>query len=449
MHTDAVTNFDRVIEKMLERGGGGTSDLLFVTGQPPQVEINGELTPVEIPELMPVLQPAQIESFATTITAGIPRLEGDLRDNGSCDTSYSLADLARFRVNIFRQCGKHAIVMRKLSTTIPSFAALGLPPVFSEIIREKTGIIFCTGATGSGKTTTLAAMLNEINETARVHVVTLEDPVEFLHPQKKATFSQREFGRDYPSFSTGLRAALRQAPKVILVGEIRDRETMEIALTAAETGHVVFSTLHTISAGQSVNRIVGMFEQGEQQQIRERLAGTLRYIISQRLAPKIGGGRQLLTEIMGNNLRTREIIQLGEGETRNMSDAIEAGITQGWHSFEQELTHHYENGRITEETALLYSVNKARIRQMLDVAKKRSGREDNAPHELRLRHAPEEVAAAVPAPKVQPAAAPAAAAAGLALASNAAPATSTVANPFKPRPSSLAGLAGPAGLVKR
>ena len=296
---------------------------------------------------MPTLQPQHTAAFGEILVANNERLRNDLRDHGSCDTSYSLSDLARFRVNVFRQYGRLAIVMRKLSTEMPSLDGLGLPPVFREMIKEKTGIIFCTGATGSGKTTTLAALLNEINQTARVHVVTLEDPIEFLHPQKSATFSQRELGRDYSSFAIGLRAALRQAPKVILVGEIRDRETMEIALTAAETGHVVYSTLHTISAGQSISRIIGMFEQGEQGQVRERLASTLRYIVSQRLAPKVGGGRQLLTEIMGSNLRTREIVQLGENENRSIHQAIEAGVTQGWHSFEQNIIAHFEAGRIT------------------------------------------------------------------------------------------------------
>ncbi|MES2568516.1 MAG: PilT/PilU family type 4a pilus ATPase [Verrucomicrobiota bacterium] len=384
MNNLLTAQFDKVLAIMLEAGGRGTSDLVFVVGQPPQVELNGELTPVNIPGLNPVLVPEHTAQFASVLVGDNDRLALDLKENGSCDTSYALGVQARFRVNVFRQNGRHAIVMRKLSTEIPSLTYLGLPPVFSEMIKEKNGLIFCTGATGSGKTTTLAAMLNEINQTMRVHVVTLEDPIEFMHPQKSATFSQRELGRDYSSFSMGLRAALRQAPKVILVGEIRDRETMEIALTAAETGHVVYSTLHTISAGQSIHRIIGMFEQGEQGQVRERLASTLRYIISQRLAPKIGGGRQLLTEIMGSNLRTREIIQLGEGENRNVHDAIEAGITGGWHSFEQDIIQNFEQGIITEETAMLYSVNKTKMRQTLDLSKKRTGLADNTPHGFRL-----------------------------------------------------------------
>ncbi len=408
METIPQVPFDDVIKTMLEAGGRGTSDLLFVTGQPPQVEIDGELTPVEIPGLMPVLRAEQTRHFAETMMGDNARLLKDFQENGSCDTSYEVAGAARFRVNIFRQIGRHAIVMRKLSTKIPSFTDLNLPPVFGQMIREKNGIIFCTGATGSGKTTTLAAMLNEINQTSRMHVVTLEDPVEFMHPQCRATFSQRELGKDYSSFSMGLRAALRQAPKVILVGEIRDRETMEIALTAAETGHVVYSTLHTISAGQSINRIVGMFEQSEQAQIRERLSSTLRYIVSQRLAPKVGGGRQLLTEIAGSNLRTREIIQLGESENRNMHEAIEAGVTLGWHSFEQDIEEHFKAGRVTEENAMLYSVNKTTMRQVLDRAKKNAGLDDQTPHGFRLStpKAPEPVRRLAPPPPPLPHLAP-------------------------------------------
>jgi twitching motility protein PilT len=212
--------------------------------------------------------------------------------------------------------------------------------------------------------------LNEINQTHPCHVVTLEDPIEFLHPQLEATFSQRELGRDFYTFPDGIRAALRQAPKIIMVGEIRDRETMEIALTAGETGHVVYSTMHTISAGQTINRILGIFSKDEEDQVRERLAGSLRYIISQRLVPKATGGRLLVTELMGSSLRTREAILIGESETRRLSDIIEAGSTAGWHSFEQSLVKAYEENLITEETALLYCVNKAQMRQRLDTASK-------------------------------------------------------------------------------
>ena len=207
--------------------------------------------------------------------------------------------------------------MRKLQSEVPTLDKLGLPPIFREIVKEKNGIILVTGGTGTGKTTTLAAMLNELNHTEEIHIVTLEDPIEFFHSHGKAAISQRELGKDFPNFADGLRAALRQAPKAILVGEIRDRETLEIAMTASETGHIVFSTLHTINAGQTINRILGMFPREEEQQLRQRLSETLRYVISQRLVNKIGGGRLLVTEIMGSNLRTRETIIYGESENKS------------------------------------------------------------------------------------------------------------------------------------
>jgi twitching motility protein PilT len=260
------------------------------------------------------------------------------------------------------------MVLRRLQSEIPSLESLGLPSVFPEIVKEKNGLVFVTGGSGNGKTTTLAAMLNEINRTRRVHIVSLEDPIEFLHPQLASTFSQRELGRDFFNFPDGLRAALRQAPKVILVGEIRDRETLEIALTAGETGHLVFTTLHTISADQTIHRILGMFRKDEEQQVRERLAGSLRYIVGQRLVPKKNGGRLLVTELMGSSLRTREAIEFGENENRRLHDIIEAGSSAGWHSFEQSLLKAYEGDLITEETALLYCVNKPTMRQRLDLA---------------------------------------------------------------------------------
>jgi twitching motility protein PilT len=362
----ATIELDKMLTAILN-SAEGISDLLFVAGKAPQVEVHGRLKPFEAE---PVLTSERIEGLARTIINGNARLTQDLIDNGSCDCSYALSNISRFRVNIYRQNGNYAMVLRQLQSKIPSIESLKLAPVFREIIKEKTGLIFVTGGTGSGKTTTLAAMLNEINLTQEAHIVTLEDPIEFLHPQLKVTFSQREFGRDFYTFPAGLRAALRQAPKVIFVGEIRDRETMEIALTAGETGHVVYSTLHTISAGQTINRILGMFSQEEEQQVRERLAGSLRYIVSQRLAPKIGGGRVLVTELLGSNMRSREVISLGENDNRRLFDIIEAGNVAGWHSFEQSLLSAFENNLIDEETALLYSTNKSALRQRIDHAKK-------------------------------------------------------------------------------
>ena len=376
-------SLDSVITTLVN-ASAGVSDLLFVVGRPPQVEVDGKLRAVAVEGLGETLQGPHVEAIAQKLMAGNERLASDLKKFGSCDTSYGVPGLARFRVNVFKNNGNHAIVMRKLSTQIPTCDGLGLPPIFKEIIKEKTGIVFVTGATGSGKTTTLAAMLNELNEQEEVHMVTLEDPIEFLHPHKKATFSQREMGKDFSDFAVGLRAALRQAPKVILVGEIRDRETMEIALTAAETGHVVFSTLHTISAAQSVNRVIGMFSTEEQVQIRQRLADTLRYVISQRLAPKVGGGRVMVSEIMGSGLRTREAILLGENELRDFHDIIESNYQNGWHSFEQSLLKYFRDGKVTEETAILYCVNKPAMRKALDVAKKSMAPKDEAPSGFRL-----------------------------------------------------------------
>lgn len=376
-------SLDSVITTLVN-ASAGVSDLLFVVGRPPQVEVDGKLRAVAVEGLGETLQGPHVEAIAQKLMAGNERLASDLKKFGSCDTSYGVPGLARFRVNVFKNNGNHAIVMRKLSTQIPTCDGLGLPPIFKEIIKEKTGIVFVTGATGSGKTTTLAAMLNELNEQEEVHMVTLEDPIEFLHAHKKATFSQRELGKDFSDFAVGVRAALRQAPKVILVGEIRDRETMEIALTAAETGHVVFSTLHTISAAQSVNRVIGMFSTEEQVQIRQRLADTLRYVISQRLAPKVGGGRVMVSEIMGSGLRTREAILLGENELRDFHDIIESNYQNGWHSFEQSLLKYFRDGKVTEETAILYCVNKPAMRKALDVAKKSMAPKDEAPSGFRL-----------------------------------------------------------------
>ena len=366
----STEELDRLLAAMVQ-SADGISDLLFVAGKPPQVEVHGKLKPFALDPPESILTSARIEGLARAILNENPRLTQDLADAGSCDCSYDLQNFCRLRVNIYRQTGNYAMVMRRLQAEVPSLDKLRLPPVFQEVIKEKNGLVFVTGGTGSGKTTTLAAMLNEINQTSEVHIVTLEDPLEFLHPHLKATFSQRELGRDFYTFPAGLRAALRQAPKIILVGEIRDRETMDIALTAGETGHVVFSTLHTISAGQTINRILGMFSRDEEQQVRERLAGTLRYVISQRLVPKKDGGRLLVTELMGSSLRTREAISMGENENRRLSEIIEAGNTSGWHSFEQSLIKAYEEDSITEETAILYCINKSQMRQRVDMVNKR------------------------------------------------------------------------------
>ncbi len=388
----------QVIDELLSamiHSEDGVSDLLFTVGKPPFVEAHGSLSEFPIKTPAPALGSEEIDQLADHIINNDERLRRDLTNWGSCDCSYALNDLARFRVNIFKQNGRHAIVMRRLQSEIPTLEKLGLPPVFREIIKERTGIMFVTGATGSGKTTTLAAMLNELNHTQQIHIVTLEDPIEFVHPHRRAVFHQRELGKDFPDFARGLRAALRQAPKVILVGEIRDRETMEIAMTASETGHLVFTTLHTVSAGQTINRILGMFSSDEEQQLRQRLADTLRYVVSQRLVSKIGGGRLLLTEIMGNSLRTRETLLYGESESRTYQEIIEAGSTLGWHSFDQSLLKAYEADLITEDTAIIFCAHKNKMRRDIDMLKKLRGKTFEAPSGLRMKDAIK-----VPAPSV-------------------------------------------------
>jgi twitching motility protein PilT len=375
---------DALLTGMLE-SAEGVSDLLFISGKPPLVEIHGRLNdfPIDTPES--VLTPVLIEQVAGQIMNGSERLRLEFSTTGSCDCSYAIENLARFRVNIFKQNGRHAIVMRKLQSKVPSLDLLGLPPIFREIVKEKDGIVLLTGGTGTGKTTTLAALLNELNETQEIHIVTLEDPIEFFHTHRKAAISQRELGKDFPNFADGLRAALRQAPKAILVGEIRDRETLDIAMTASETGHIVFSTLHTINAGQTINRILGMFSREEEQQVRQRLAATLRYVVSQRLVNKIDGGRLLVTEIMGSSLRTRETIVYGESENKSFHEIIEAGSSLGWQTFDQSIIEAYKAGLITEETALVSCTNKGKVRRELDVLQKQRGaRQEQAPSGLKL-----------------------------------------------------------------
>src|SRR2546422_1078583 len=378
-----VPDLDRVLSAMLKTYTG-ISDLNFSVGHPLQVEDFGELKPVYVDPPIESLTPHQTEQIALTLMQGNRRLIYDYLTAGSCDCSYSLGDEARFRVNIFRQQGHFSVVLRKLEGEVPSIESLGLPKIFHDIAKEKTGLVLVTGSTGSGKTTTLAALLNEINETQPVHVVTLEDPIEFVHPTRKATFNQRELGHDFNNYPNGLRAALRQAPKVILVGEMRDRATVEVALMAAETGHLVLSTLHTVDAGQSINRILGLFSLGEEQQLRIRLSDSLRYIVSQRLAPKVDGGRQLITEILGNNLRTKETIALGEGEHRSFYEIIEASSPFGWMTFDQSVLNAYESDLITEETARLFASRKGTITRGIDLIRKARGVEGDFDSGLRL-----------------------------------------------------------------
>jgi twitching motility protein PilT len=361
------------------------SDLLFTVDRPPQVEAYGELKPVVLDPPIEKLTPFQIENIALNIIGeNLWQIE-DLLRHGACDASYALSDKARFRVNVFSQRGSFSIVCRQLNASVPTLDQLKLPEIFKEIPKEKSGLVLVTGATGSGKSTTLAAILNAINRTLPVHIVTLEDPVEYLHTHEKATFNQRELGVDFDSYVNGLRAALRQAPKVILVGEMRDRDTVKIALSAAETGHLVLSTLHTINAGETINRILGMFEPDEQEQVRIRLSESLRWIISQRLAPKVGGGRYALTELMGSNLRTQESIRLGESEGKTFYEIIESNYAFGWRNFDNACLDAFEQGLITEEIAMLYCTKRSVVSRGIDNLRKSRGEMSVSANSLRMK----------------------------------------------------------------
>ncbi len=374
---------DHILTRMLE-SNVNISDLVLTVDKPFQVEAAGQLVPVELDPPFDKLTPFQTEIFALNLLSQDQRLIETLIREGSCDLSYELPGVARFRVNIFSQLGHYSIVLRKLESKIPSCAELGLPNAFYRISEEKNGIVLITGATGTGKTTSLAAVINEINDNKSLHVITLEDPVEYTHSQKKATINQRELGKDFDTFANGLRAALRQAPKVILVGEMRDRESVEIALTAAETGHLVLSTLHTIDAGQTVNRILGMFAIDEENQIRTRLADSLRWIVCQRLMPKVGGGRIAAFEAMGTSLRVRDIILHGESEGKTFFDIIQQGKAFGMVTFDSFIVDLFEKGLITEDTARAYASNKSNVGRGIDSIKSARGEKTTDLHKLEV-----------------------------------------------------------------
>lgn len=365
-------DFDRILENLV-RSHEEASDINITVGKPFQVESYGRLVPISLHPPIESITPFQAELFALNILGGQRRLLNDLVVHGSCDSSYQLGSMARFRVNVFSQRGSFSTVMRRLPTRVPSIEELGLPDAFHKMAAEKNGIILVTGATGSGKSTSLAAVLNEINGRDAVHVVTLEDPVEFVHKQNKATFNQRELGTDFDSFASGIRAALRQAPKIILVGEMRDRETVEIALSAAETGHLVLSTLHTVDAGLTVNRILGMFSLEEERQIRLRLADTLRWVACQRLLPNKTGGRVAAFEIMGANLRVKESILNGESEGKTFYEIIEGSRPFGMMTFDQSISGLFSKEIISEETAMRYASKKSVVGRALDQIKSARG----------------------------------------------------------------------------
>lgn len=348
------------------------SDLNFTVGRPCQVAADGRLHEVKTGLATGILTPFQTEQLALAMIDDDRRLLTDLFLHGSCDFSYYLENGPRFRVNVFSQQNAYSIVMRKLESRVPTIKELNLPECFSKMAGEKNGIILFTGATGTGKTTSLAAILDEINERENLHIVTLEDPIEYVHRHKKATFNQRELGQDFDSFANGLRAALRQAPNVVLVGEIRDRDTVEIALNAAETGHLVLSTVHTMSAGHTVNRLIGMFNTEEERQVRFRLADSLKWTVGQRLLPKQGGGRVAIFDIMQTNLRVKDSIINGEREGKTFYEIIEEGKAYDMQTFDQHIVKLFEQEVIDESTAIAYASSRAKVRQGIDIIK--SGR---------------------------------------------------------------------------
>ena len=354
---------DTIIKTMLDVGSG-ISDLIFSPGRPPQVERYGELVEVKVDGL-PALRHDDTAGVACDLIRNNETVLRTLLESGSTDLSYMLPERCRFRVNVFRQRGTFAIVMRVIASKIPSVEDLGLPPAIKDCATLKNGIVLVTGPTGSGKSSTLAAIIDLINTTRAEHILTIEDPIEFLHVHKKGTVHQRELHADTPTFALALRAALRQAPKVILVGEMRDRETIEIALTAAETGHLVFSTLHTIDASKTVERIVGTFEVSDQQAVRSRLAASFRYFISQRLIPKKEGGRMAIIEMLKATMRTREYIEMGEKEGKSLLDAMRDGALDGMQYFDGELEKLVRAGTISVSTALLYATNAGNLKVAL------------------------------------------------------------------------------------
>jgi len=368
---------DHILGIMLE-SYENVSDVNITVDKPFQVEASGVLKPVSLKPPVGRLTPFQTETFALNLINNDRKLTETLLTKGSCDLSYKLAEKARFRVNVFSQKACYSVAMRQLATRIPTIEEMKLPHAFYKMTEVLNGIILVTGATGTGKTTSLAAFLNEINEKKSVHVITLEDPVEYIHSQKTATFNQREMGTDFDEFAFGLKAALRQAPKVILVGEMRDRETVEIALSAAETGDLVLSSLHTVDAGQTINRIIAMFDKDEEKQIRVRLSDTIRWIVCQRLMPKIQGDRVAAFEILGTNMIVKDLILNGETEENTFYDVMANSQGFGMMTFDQCIAEHYKNGLITEETALGYASHKAVVGREIDSIKAAKGEKTTA-----------------------------------------------------------------------
>lgn len=345
------------------------SDLIFSPGHAPQVESSGQLLELKFRGLERLL-PQHTSQIANDLMNSSEHAKSKLEKEGAADLSYAVPNAARFRVNIFRQRGTYAIVMRVIPSIIPTFEGLQLPPQLNEVVHLRNGIALVTGPTGSGKSSTLAAIVDRMNQERAIHILTIEDPIEFLHNHKKATVHQRELHSDTPTFALALRAALRQAPKVILVGEMRDRETIEIALEAAETGHLVLSTLHTIDASKTVERIVGSFPLSDQQTIRTRFSKAFRFVISQRLLPRRDGkGRVAVLEILKTSMRTREYVEKGENEGRSLLDAMRDGSQDGMQHFDAGIEKLIRGGIVDFETGLSHSTNAGNLRlELADLA---------------------------------------------------------------------------------
>jgi len=341
------------------------SDLIFSPGRPPQVEVYGQLIPVEGPGLRP-LTADDTRRIASDLIGSNKQAITILREQGSCDISFGLPGLARFRVNIFIQRGSCAVVMRVIPTTIPDFSTLGLPAQLAEVADLRDGIVLVTGPRGAGKSSTLATLLDRINEKQTCHIITIEDPIEFLHNHKKATIHQRELHSDTPSFALGLRAALRQAPKVILVGELRDRETMEMVLEAAETGHLVLSSLNAPNAVKTLERILSTFPAGEQAPVRSRLARTLRYVISQRLIPRKDGGRAAIVEVFKNTSITANYLEAEDPSGGTLLEALKNGASEGMQHFDAEIEKLVRAETVDLETALNYATDPRELQRALN-----------------------------------------------------------------------------------
>jgi twitching motility protein PilT len=353
---------DGLIEALL-RTFPAASDLNLTPGRRPQAEVDGVLVECASDA---VLVPAATAALAAALVGDSGPLAETLAATGSCDLAWALPSGIRLRVNVFRARGALSVVLRVLPAAVPTIGGLGLPASLEQLAALRDGLALVAGATGSGKTTTLAAIVGLINATRAVHVVTLEDPVEYAHEPGRATINQRELGADFPDFPLGLRAALRQAPKVIVIGELRDAASVEIGLKAAETGHLVLATLHGIDAGGAIGRLAGMFGLDEQRLVRNRLAEVLRFVVCQRLLPRAGGGRVAAVEILGQSLRVRDLIRGGEGAETTFHQAIADGSAYGWQSFDRHLVELFERGLISGEAALAHASDLAEVSHGVD-----------------------------------------------------------------------------------